>query len=310
PPSPACTASAARRTTGNRSRSKSAVDDYLRPFLIGRSVSDIEDIWQSANVSSYWRNGTILGDALSGVDQALWDIKGKLANMPVYDLLGGRAREAAAVYVHPSGLDNEAVEDQVRGLYRTGFPLPAGAGRNAGLPDLRRTRRRRGGWARRNDGRAEGRDVMARGHLRTEALHELCPQPVRSPSQQGRMGFRDAARRPRTHPCDRRGMARQGGGAVPSLLPRRPVHARGPGLLPAGAANMHDSHSHGRTVEQPARGDSHGQGPADRLHTDPRFRRWAGSHRAVSWLRWGRCSGCERRGTGRGTRRPSATPQT
>ena len=100
---------------------KSAVDDYLRPFLIGRSVSDIEDIWQSANVSSYWRNGTILGDALSGVDQALWDIKGKMADMPVYDLLGGRAREAAAVYVHPSGPDNEAVEDQVRDYIEQGF---------------------------------------------------------------------------------------------------------------------------------------------------------------------------------------------
>ena len=91
-----------------------AVHQYLDPFLRGRNVNEIEDIFLSAQVSSYWRNGPVLNNALSGVDMALWDIKGKLAGMPVYELLGGPCRRAAPVYVHASGSTFEEVINQAR----------------------------------------------------------------------------------------------------------------------------------------------------------------------------------------------------
>ncbi|MFN3653053.1 MAG: enolase C-terminal domain-like protein [Armatimonadota bacterium] len=98
-----------------------AVEEYLDPFLRGRSVDDIEDIWQSAFVSSYWRNGPVLNNALSGVDEALWDIKGKQAGMPVYQLLGGKCRDRVPLYRHCNGRDPQEVEARVREALAEGY---------------------------------------------------------------------------------------------------------------------------------------------------------------------------------------------
>ena len=98
-----------------------AIEKHLKPFLIGRDVDRIEEIWQMAMVNGYWRNGPVLNNAISGIDQALWDIKGKRAGMPVFQLLGGKTREAAAVYIHADGRDPDEVEAQVRMFMEQGF---------------------------------------------------------------------------------------------------------------------------------------------------------------------------------------------
>ncbi len=98
-----------------------AVNEYLRPFLIGRDVDQIEDIWQASFVSSYWRNGPVLNNAISGVDIALWDIKGKRANMPVYQLLGGKCRESADLYAHASGRDLQEVTERAQKFMEQGY---------------------------------------------------------------------------------------------------------------------------------------------------------------------------------------------
>lgn len=98
-----------------------AVNEYLKPFVIGKNPEDIEDIWQSAYVSSYFRSGVTLNNALSGIDGALWDICGKRANMPVYKLLGGKVRAAVPLYTHTSATELPALEDQVRKAMSEGY---------------------------------------------------------------------------------------------------------------------------------------------------------------------------------------------
>lgn len=100
---------------------QAALERHVGPFVVGKDPRNIEDLWQSAMVNGYWRNGPVLNNALSGVDMALWDLKGKLAGMPCYQLWGGLSRPAAAVYVHAGGREPKEVADDVRKFLARGF---------------------------------------------------------------------------------------------------------------------------------------------------------------------------------------------
>ncbi len=95
--------------------------EHIAPLLIGRDPEQIEDTWQYLYRGPYWRGGPVQMTALAGVDLALWDIKGKRAGMPVYQLLGGRTRVGALAYTHASGADFAAVEDVARRAIERGF---------------------------------------------------------------------------------------------------------------------------------------------------------------------------------------------
>ncbi|MFI0777629.1 D-mannonate dehydratase ManD [Streptomyces sp. NPDC021212] len=99
----------------------SYLEDHLVPLLIGRDPARIEDMWQYLYKGAYWRRGPVTMTAIAAVDTALWDIKGKVAGMPVYDLLGGKAREGAMVYGHASGGDIPELLDDVANFQEMGY---------------------------------------------------------------------------------------------------------------------------------------------------------------------------------------------
>src|SRR2546425_2158030 len=87
--------------------------DHVAPLLVGRDAHRIEDTWQYLYRGAYWRRGPVTMSAIAAVDTALWDLKAKSANLPLYQLLGGKSRDGVMVYGHANGNDIAETLDEV-----------------------------------------------------------------------------------------------------------------------------------------------------------------------------------------------------
>ena len=97
------------------------LEEHVIPCLIGRDPSNIEDIWQYLYKGVYWRKGPINMAAIAAIDMALWDIKGKVAGLPVYQLLGGKSRKGVTLYAHANGESIADTLDKTQVLIEQGF---------------------------------------------------------------------------------------------------------------------------------------------------------------------------------------------
>src|SRR6188768_4106456 len=97
------------------------LEEHVIPLLIGRDPARIEDTWQYLYKGAYWRRGPVTMTAIAAVDTALWDIKGKVAGLPVYQLLGGRCRNGAMVYCHANGTTIEETLEQAESYLAMGY---------------------------------------------------------------------------------------------------------------------------------------------------------------------------------------------
>src|SRR5690554_349510 len=158
-----------------------AINIYLNEFCLGRDVDNIEDIWMSAYVSSYWRNGPVLNNALSGLDQALWDIKGKRSKIPVFQLLGGRSRFNVDTYAHVNGRTIEAIAESVQEYMEKGWRhirIQQGGYGGVGTfgeqaPDFKTN-----GYARQSDGFSDQGEYLRRVPKMFEYVRKTCGEKV------------------------------------------------------------------------------------------------------------------------------------
>jgi mannonate dehydratase len=224
--------------TGTELAVKAMLEEHLFPALNGRDPMRIEDAWQTLFFLPYYRGGTAHMAAISGVDMALWDIKGKAAGMPVYDLLGGKSRDRLMVYQHASGRGIEQVEESARALMEKGLKAIRV---QVASPKQKTTY---GVRDRSKEELAAAEAAYAAGAPRVETWEMCLPryhaQALRSPAQQAGWRDRIAARRSRASAAQGRRVACEGARALSAVFLRGPLAARAPRQLPPHSPTVGD----------------------------------------------------------------------
>jgi hypothetical protein len=243
------------------------IEKHLKPFVVGKNCDEIEDIWQSTYVQSYFRAGVTGNNALSGIDGALWDILGKRCGVPVYQLLGGKVRTAVPLYGHAAAREPQQLEDQVRKYMEQGYrhvrvqlAVPGFSGYGVG------------------------------GAATAEMVQKMRPtgtpeSPVFEPNLyvnttikmfdylRSKLGFDvELLHRPRAAVPQPGLRSMQGRRALPPILHGGSVLARGRGLVQGTSPADDDVARDGRTVREPQRVAPASLGAADRFHPDPPIR--------------------------------------
>ena len=253
----------------------SYLKDHVAPLLIGRDPRQIEDIWHYLAKGAYWRRGPVTMAAIAAVDTALWDIKAKVAGMPLYQLLGGKSRDGVMVYGHANGRDIAETIDAVGAtICDKGYKAVRAQSGVPGLDDVYGVARGKLYYEPAVKGLAE-ETIWS-----TEKYLDFAPKLFDARAREVRLRLPPAPRRASSADADRGGAPRQEPRALSPVLAGGPDAGGEPGGASADPPAHRHADRHRRGVQLDPRLPRDDREPAHRLH--PHGRRACRRHHAAS----------------------------